>query len=241
MSDSISANVKVMMSQPPPPGGPWTSPQAAPAYPPQGGQPYPQGGQPYPQGGQQYGAPAQPYPGQPYPGQPYGAPAQPYPPQPYPPQQYQGQQQYPPQQYPGAQGYPGAGGPQCRFCGCVPAAEATFRGHRGMIVVMQFLHVKGPFCRDCGLSTFRDMTAKTLIQGWYGYVSFAVTPITVLINLARRGKVASLPAPQPPPSGEHRNPMDPGAPLLARPTALIGLAIPFALVVLFFILVVSRG
>jgi hypothetical protein len=26
----------------------------------------------------------------------------------------------------------------CRFCGHLPAAETTFRGHRGMIVVMLF-------------------------------------------------------------------------------------------------------
>ncbi|MCW2884139.1 MAG: hypothetical protein QOE54_4454 [Streptosporangiaceae bacterium] len=217
------------MSQPPPPGGPWAHPQTAPVYP-------GQNAGPYPHGGPQYGAPPQAYPGppaQPYAGQPYGTPAQPYP-----PQQYQGQQ-YAPQPYPGA--HLGAGGPQCRFCGCVPATDVTFRGHRGMIVLMQFLHVKGPFCRDCGLSTFRDMTAKTLIQGWYGYISFAVTPITVLINLARRGKVANLPAPQPPPSGDHRRPMDPGAPLLARPSALIGLAIPFVLLVLFIILAAAGG
>lgn len=217
------------MSQPPPPGGPWAQPQAAPGYPGQHA-PYPHGGPQYgapqhgaaPYGGPQYGAPQAP--AQPYPGQPYGAPAQPYP-----------QQQYAPQAYPGV--HPGAGGPQCRFCGCVPAVDVTFRGHRGMIVLMQFLHLKGPFCRDCGLSTFRDMTAKTLIQGWYGYISFLVTPVTVLINLARRGRVAGLPAPQPPPSGDHRHPMDPGAPLLSRPAALIGLLIPFLLV--FFIIILA--
>jgi hypothetical protein len=110
-----------------------------------------------------------------------------------------------------------------------------------MIVLMTFLHVKGPFCRDCGLATFRDMSAKTLIQGWYGYISFVVTPITLLINLTRRGKVAHLPAPQPPPSGEHRQPMNPGSPLLARPAALIGLAIPFVLVMLLIGLAVAGG
>jgi hypothetical protein len=237
------------MSQPPPPGGPWAHPQAAPGHPGQNAGPYQPGGQPY--GAPQYGAPqhgASPYgapqhgapqygapqygapqaPAQPYGGQPYGAPAQPYP-----SQQHQ-DQQYAPQPYPGA--HPGFGGPQCRFCGCVPAADVTFRGHRGMIVLMQFLHLKGPFCRDCGLSTFRDMTAKTLIQGWYGYGSFVITPITVLINVARHGKVANLPAPQPPPSGDHRHPMDPGPPLMSRPSALIGLMVPFLLVILLIVL-----
>ncbi len=115
---------------------------------------------------------------------------------------------------------------RCRYCGCVPAVQVTFRGHRGMLVLMQFLSMSGPFCRDCGIAAFRTMTAKTLIQGWYGYASAVITPITVLINLARRGKVASLPAPVPAPGLPSRQPADPGDPLLMRPTALIGLAIP---------------
>jgi hypothetical protein len=115
----------------------------------------------------------------------------------------------------------------------VPAAEVTFRGHRGMVFIMQFLHIQGPFCRDCGLATFRDMSAKTLIQGWWGYFSFLATPVTVLINVARRGKVANLQPPRPPAHGPSGRPMDPGAPLLTRPAALIGLSIPLFLLVLF--------
>jgi hypothetical protein len=80
------------------------------------------------------------------------------------------------------------------------------------------------------------MTANTLIRGWYGYASSVITPITVLINLIRRGKVASLPAPMPPPSGPSRHPLDPGAPLMARPVALIGLAIPVVVILLIVVL-----
>jgi hypothetical protein len=128
---------------------------------------------------------------------------------------------------------------QCRHCGWVPAVEATFRGHQGMIIWMQFLEMKGPFCRDCGMATFRDMTARTLLQGWYGYISFAATPIAVVINLFRRGKVADLPAPSPPAWGDHGRPMDPGAPLLRRPMALIGMVVPFVLVPLVVLMVLS--
>ncbi|MET8151040.1 hypothetical protein ACIBSW_00055 [Actinoplanes sp. NPDC049668] len=118
----------------------------------------------------------------------------------------------------------------CRMCGSVPAVPVTFRGHRGLVVLMQFLSQEGPFCRDCGLATFRSMTSRTLVQGWWGYGSFIVTPITVLINLAKRGKVANLAAPQPNPYGPSRPPMEPGPRLLQRPMTIIGLAIPFALV-----------
>jgi hypothetical protein len=139
-------------------------------------------------------------------------------------------------------GYAGAAGePACRLCGCVPAAQVTFRQHRGMLVIMQFIHSKGPFCRDCGLAVFRTMTAKTLIQGWWGYASSVITPVTVLINAFRRGKVASLPAPRPPQDGRpYRRPLDPGPALFARPSALIGALLPgLALLLIIGLVVVS--
>jgi hypothetical protein len=112
-----------------------------------------------------------------------------------------------------------------------------------MVVMMQFLRLEGPFCRRCGLATFRRMTSATMWQGWWGYGSFVITPITVLINLVRRGKVASLPEPQPYPYGQNGTPADPGPALLARPGTLVGLIIPVALfaVLLFAIVAASTS
>jgi hypothetical protein len=129
----------------------------------------------------------------------------------------------------------------CRLCGSVPAVKTTFRGHRGMIVVMQFLSTHGPFCRDCGLGVFRHMTSRTLVQGWYGYGSMIITPITVLINLFRRNKVAKLAPPQPNPYGPSRPAMDPGPRLLQRPMTWIGLLIPFALLFALILIVAFSG
>ena len=177
-------------------------------------------------------APQQPYPGQqPWGQQPYAAPVQTAPAQPARPGQFP------------------AAGPQvgqltvtaCRMCGSVPAAPAKFRGHQGFVVMMRFLSLDGPFCRDCGLSTFRSMTSRTLVQGWYGYASFIITPITVLMNIARRGKVAKLPAPQPNPYGPSRPPMDPGPRLLQRPMTIVGLGIPFALIILLVVLITLQS
>jgi hypothetical protein len=123
---------------------------------------------------------------------------------------------------------------QCRVCGCVPAVQVTFRGHRGMVILMQYLTAKGPFCRDCGLATFRQMTSSTLVRGWYGYVSFGITPIVVISNAVKQRKVAELPAPMPSPYGQSRQPMDPGVPLMSRPQTIIGLGIP---VILIFLLI----
>jgi len=114
---------------------------------------------------------------------------------------------------------------QCRFCGSFPAKNATFRGHRGIIVVMQFLSQKGPFCRDCGISTFRTMTSRTLVQGWWGYASFLITPITLLINLFQRLKFNDMPAARPAPDGNSVAPMPLGKPVFLRPT-IAGLLVP---------------
>ncbi|HEX5200829.1 MAG TPA: hypothetical protein VFW27_12930 [Actinoplanes sp.] len=168
---------------------------------------------------------------------PVAAPAQAHPAQTHPAQAHPAQthpaQAYPTQGYP-AQAHPAPAGQMpftaCRFCGSVPAVETTFRGHRGMLVLMQFLSTEGPFCRDCGLGVFRQMTSRTLVQGWYGYASMIITPVTVVINLVRRGKIARLTPPQPNPYGPSRPPMDPGPRLLQRPMTWIGASIPFALV-----------
>jgi hypothetical protein len=127
----------------------------------------------------------------------------------------------------------------CRMCGSVPAAAVKFRGHQGFVIVMRFLSLDGPFCRDCGLATFRSMTSRTLVQGWYGYASLIITPITVLINLVRRDTVASLPAPRPNQYAPSRPPMDAGKHLMARPMTWIGLAIPLAIAVFIGIAVAS--
>ncbi|WP_370943403.1 hypothetical protein AB5J62_30450 [Amycolatopsis sp. cg5] len=122
--------------------------------------------------------------------------------------------------------YPGYGGMSCRFCGSVPAAMATFRGHQGFLFVMRFLKLEGPFCRSCGVATHRGMVAKSLWQGWWGLASMVINPITMLMNLPQRAKINKLAEPAP---GAPSRPMDPGRPLFLR-FAVVGFLVP-ALVV----------
>lgn len=197
----------------------WQQPQPYPQQPPAQWpqqQAY-QGAPPY---GQQYTAPPMPPSG---PQMPYSGP--------------QPGMQAPPM----PQAMPQPGALQCRICGCMPAAKVKFRGHQGILIVMRFLHMEGPFCHDCGMHTYRRMTADTLIQGWWGYASSIITPITVLVNLTRRGKVANLPAPVPPPDGRHGQPLDPGKPLYARPQAWIGPLLPFAVIFMFILIAVLQS
>jgi hypothetical protein len=123
---------------------------------------------------------------------------------------------------------PGPG--ECCLCGSAPAAPGRLRAHQGLILLMRFRHFDGPFCRDCGLAVFRDMTARTLLQGWWGLLSFFITIGIVVKNAVLRGRFASLGAPRRDLAVQAPNgrPLDPGKPLLQRPAAL-GLLIPLLL------------
>ncbi len=121
-------------------------------------------------------------------------------------------------------GYAGAGDgtPVCRYCGSVPAVQATIRGHQGFLVFMRFLRSEGPFCRNCGISTHRSMTANSLWQGWWGIGSALINPITMLMNLPQRAKINKLAPPMP---GGPGQPMNPGRTVFLRP-AILGLLLP---------------
>ncbi|MEV7935119.1 MULTISPECIES: hypothetical protein [unclassified Kitasatospora] len=184
------------------------------------GAPSPDDGNPYATGNP-YGRPTPPPPPGPPPG--YGYPAAPPPPdQPY---------GYPPQPAPGyGYGYPPPApqdGPACRFCGGFPAVDATVRGHQGLVLAYRMLRMPGPFCRTCGTATVRDLSARTLVQGWWSPASVLLAPITLLLNLAANGKVKRLPPPVP---GSHGPQLDPGVPLGRRPHALM-LLLPLSVVV----------
>jgi hypothetical protein len=85
---------------------------------------------------------------------------------PYPPQSGSRQQQ--PQHAGWGSAAAAQGSFTCRLCGSIPAENATFRRVQGLILLVRLWRVHGPFCRDCGLAVFRDQTAKTLVQGWWG-------------------------------------------------------------------------
>lgn len=117
----------------------------------------------------------------------------------------------------------------CRFCGSFPAAETTVRGHRGFIIVMSLEHLNGPFCRSCGLATFRKMTAETLKFGWWSFGSILLAPLTLLWNLIPYARIRRLAPPVP---GSPVLPMQEGKPLTRRPV-ILWLLLPIVLTALF--------
>ncbi|MER6841619.1 hypothetical protein [Streptomyces platensis] len=153
--------------------------------PPHGPHPYVQPYGPPPMG------PHPPPPTAPHPQQPAGAhpqpPVGPYDPRPGQPPPYPYDRQPPLHPYP----QPYAADPGCRLCGARPAVQATVRGHQGLFLLMRFLSRSGMFCRSCGLATYREMSARTLWQGWWSPLSVAITPVTLLMNLGQPGAASA--------------------------------------------------
>lgn len=114
----------------------------------------------------------------------------------------------------------------CRTRYSTRAVAATIRGHQGMLLRMRTITNNGPFCRTCGTALNRDMTSKTLVQGWWSIGSLIMGPFALISNLVQRSKIRKLPPPAPGFSGR---PLDPGKPVLRRP-AVLGLLVPVAIV-----------
>lgn len=126
----------------------------------------------------------------------------------------------------------------CRACGASPGLAITVRAHRGLVIVMQFRSIEGPFCRDCGISVVRRLSEQTLWQGWWSPVSLFVSPVILGLNLVLRIRLDRLPAPVR--AAGTAPPMDPGRPLFLRP-AILGVLVPIALVVAVAVAVVDAA
>ncbi|WP_432158600.1 hypothetical protein [Streptomyces sp. bgisy153] len=205
----------------PPQGNPYMSPPPHPNPAPAGAAP-PQAAAPNP-----YAQPSPPQPGHPQPPVPpqtpsgYPNPQLGYPhPQSGYPQTPPGPPQTPPgYPHPAHMPYPHPPALGCRFCGGSPAAQVTFRAHRGLIVLMSFRKVEGMMCGTCGLAVYRALMTETLWQGWWSPFSAVLfTPFTVLYNLLAARKVRKLGAPAP---GTHGRQIDPGVPVYRRPLAYV--------------------
>jgi hypothetical protein len=84
----------------------------------------------------------------------------------------------------------------CRSCGRGPAANLVIRRHVGMIVVQRFIKLRAPLCRDCGIEMTKDYTTHTLIEGWWGFISFFANWFCLAGNLIAYRKATRLAEPQ---------------------------------------------
>ena len=114
----------------------------------------------------------------------------------------------------------------CQVCGGTPALAVHLRGHQGMILIMRFLSYRGQFCRDCGTAKFREVQRRTLLVGWWGYISSVANTVTALYNLTVYSKIRSLGAPQ----GRVRPPKTPVDSVFLSPGFAITVALPVLII-----------
>jgi len=85
----------------------------------------------------------------------------------------------------------------CVVCGRVPTREESIRRHVGMIVMQRIFKLKQPLCRDHGIEITNTYLRKTLIQGWWGFISFFLNILTVGNDLVVLFRYRGLGEPQP--------------------------------------------
>lgn len=83
---------------------------------------------------------------------------------------------------------------RCEFCGTrAPVTAVVFRQNTGMLVFRQTRTWEGHACRDCGKAIFRRATLHTALLGWWGTISFFLTPVLLVLNVVHLTKVLRLP------------------------------------------------
>jgi hypothetical protein len=81
----------------------------------------------------------------------------------------------------------------CDACGThAPLANVTFRQNTGMLVMRQSRTYEGDMCKSCARSYFWKATVHTMFLGWWGTISFILTPIFIATNIANCFKTVGL-------------------------------------------------
>jgi hypothetical protein len=95
-----------------------------------------------------------------------------------------------------------AGGGQlaCQVCGRHPAGLLKLRRHVGMILMQRFVSARATLCRDHGMALAKDFLRKTLVQGWWGLISFFVNFYAIYIDLRALSQARKLAPPVSAPS-----------------------------------------
>jgi hypothetical protein len=74
----------------------------------------------------------------------------------------------------------------CESCGgAAPTRYVEFYQNIGAVVMRFHKAVKGNLCRTCIRSHFLRLTGTTLVLGWWGLISFFVTPFFLANNVYR--------------------------------------------------------
>jgi hypothetical protein len=84
----------------------------------------------------------------------------------------------------------------CAACGRVPTREEPIRRHVGMLIMQRFIRLQQPLCRDHGIQFTRSYLGQTLVQGWWGVISFFVNFFVIGSDLLVLRRYQALDAPR---------------------------------------------
>lgn len=75
---------------------------------------------------------------------------------------------------------------QCYSCKeILPVRYIKFYQNIGLLIQRRYGHIEGNMCRECIDRYFWEYTLKTLVLGWWGTISFFITPFYLLNNIGR--------------------------------------------------------
>lgn len=74
----------------------------------------------------------------------------------------------------------------CESCGLPTETKfVEFYENVGALILRYHRSIKGNFCKPCIDHFFWNLTGKTMLLGWWGIISFIITPFILLNNLFR--------------------------------------------------------
>jgi hypothetical protein len=84
----------------------------------------------------------------------------------------------------------------CKLCGADGPTQAVhFQQNIGIYFARRSRAVKAELCRPCIGLVFRSYTLTTLFLGWWGLISFFMTPVMLISNISQYLRVRGLPEP----------------------------------------------
>src|SRR5215467_6454811 len=74
----------------------------------------------------------------------------------------------------------------CELCGIeATTKQVEFHQNIGALIMRFHQTVEGELCKSCVHKQFWKITLVNLFLGWWGIISFVVTPVFILMNIVR--------------------------------------------------------
>ena len=100
----------------------------------------------------------------------------------------------------------------------------------GMLLLYRIGTIRRTLCRECGIALFRQVSATSMVVGWWGVIAYFANLVVLGLNARQRLRLSTLDAPRGEPAAA---PLAMGPSLLARteivvPVLVVGLPVALA-------------